>query len=86
MVEENFSKIIKQKGLFIVDFLHCTYIKVDNNWTENVCVTVISVNHSYSYKLISKKERYYMYVNHSFIFLLQVNNIKDSDYNNLIKF
>jgi hypothetical protein len=31
-------------------------------------------------------ERFYMYVNHSFIFLIKSNSIKDSDYNNLILF
>ena len=67
-------------------FLHCTYIKVDQNGTEAVFATVSNANGSYSYKLISKKEWYYKYVNHSFIFFITSDNIKDLDYNNLIIF
>ena len=40
----------------------------------------------YSYNPNEKKEYYYMYVNHSFIFLITSDSIKDSDYNNLITF
>ncbi len=36
--------------------------------------------------LVKKKESYYIYVNHSFLFLITSDSIKDSDYNNLIIF
>ncbi len=53
--------------------------------TEAVAITTFGVL-NYSYKLVKKKEWYYMYVNHSFLFLIRSESIKDSDYNNLIIF
>ena len=42
--------------------------------------------HEFSNNPNEIKELYYMYVNHSFIFLITSDSIKDSDYNNLIIF
>ena len=64
--EADFSKINNEQKLFIGDVLHKTFIKVDQNGIAPE----------------QQIERYYMYVNHSFIFLITDNNIKESDHNN----
>ena len=64
LVEEaNFCKIVKQKGLFIGDFLHST---------ETVSATVSSANHSYSYNLYQKKNNIICILIIVLLFLLQV--------------
>ena len=81
--EANFSKINNEK-LYIGKILHKTFIKIDQNGTEAAATTVIILENSIT--SFQEKERYSMYVNHSFIFLITSDNIKDSDYNNLILF
>ena len=87
--EANFSKISKPnneiKGLFINDILHKTKITVDQNGTVAVAITTFEI-HEFSNNPNEIKELYYMYVNHSFIFLITSDSIKDSDYNNIIIF
>ena len=83
--EANFSKINNEQKLFIGDVLHKTFIKVDQNGTEAAAATAV-IQLVTSAGPEQQIERYYMYVNHSFIFLITDNNIKDSDYNNLILF
>ncbi len=82
--EANFNKINDEKKLYIDNILHKTFIKIDQNGTEAAATTVII--HENSITSFQEKERYSMYVNHSFIFLITSDNIKDSDYNNLILF
>ena len=82
--EANFSKISKSK-LFIDDILHQSKITVDQNGTVAVAITTFEI-HEFSNNPNEIKELYYMYVNHSFIFLITSDSIKDSDYNNLITF
>ena len=82
--EANFNKINEENKLFIGDILHKTFIKVNQNGTEAAAATVISQMATSAPP--EEIERYYMYVNHSFIFLIIRDSIKDSDYNNLILF
>ena len=82
--EANFNKINEENKLFIGDILHKTFIKVNQNGTEAAAATVISQMATSAPP--EEIERYYMYVNHSFIFLIISDSIKDSDYNNLILF
>ena len=55
------------KKLFIGDILHKTYIKVNQNGTEAAAATAI-IQLATSAGPEQQIERYYIYVNHSFIF------------------
>ena len=83
--EANFNKINEKAILYIGDVLHKSFIKVDEKGTE-AAVTTSIINIYTSPGPGKEIERYYMYVNHSFIFLITSNSIKDFDYNNLILF
>ena len=84
--DANFNRINDTEKLFIKDFFHKTFIKVDQNGTEAAAVTATIIQVFGSAGPGKIKQRYYMYVNHSFIFFITSNSIKDSDGNNLILF
>ena len=81
--DANFSKLTNNKTK-LGDVLHETYIKIDQNGTEAAAVTVINEISSSDFK--ENIERYYMNVNHSFIFFITSDSIKDLDGNNLLLF
>ena len=83
--DANFNRINDKEKLYIKDVFHKTFIKVDQDGTEAAAVTYI-IDIPLCPPFGMEKERYYMYVNHSFIFLITSNSIKDSDGNNLILF
>ena len=69
--------------IFINEIIHKTFIQVDEEGTEaaafNRAITV--------YGLDQKPDKeYYMYVNHSFIYMIVSDEIKDSEGNYLIPF
>jgi len=82
ILEANFNKINEEEILYIGDVLHKSFIKVDEKGTEAAAATIFEMN-IYTWPGPGKEiERFYMYVNHSFIFLITSNSIKDFDYNN----
>ena len=80
--DANFNRINDKEKLFIKDIFHKSFIKVNQNGTVAGSITYIVVPTSPP----PMEAKYYMYVNHSFIFLITSNSIKDSDGNNLILF
>ena len=79
--EAHFCKINTEQKLFISDALHKNLIKVDQNGTEVAASTAV-IQLITSAGPDQQIKQYYMYVNHSFIFLITDNNIKESDHNN----
>ena len=71
-------------GTYIGQFLHQTFINVNENGTEASGATVVEIRTN-STSLFSK-EKYYMHVNNSFIFMIQSNKINDFDNNYLMPF
>ena len=71
------------QSIFIDDILHKTFIQVDEEGTEAAAVTaVIGILGS----ALKESKEYYMYVNHSFIYMIVSDEIKDSEGNYLIPF
>ena len=62
------------------DINHLTYIDVNENGTESAAVTIMYFN---STKVLPEKT---MNINHSFIYMIQSNKIKDSEGNYLMPF
>ena len=81
----NFNKLTDQK-IKLDNVFHKTYIKIDQNGTEAAAATLIDIQIVITNHQDYQKKRYYMNVNHSFIFFITNDNIKDSDGNNLILF
>ena len=80
----DFSNIIEDsdRPIYIEEIMHKTYIEIDEEGTEAAAVTVaIGVFGS-----APPSEEVYMYVNHSFIYAIVCDNIKDHNGNYLIPF
>ena len=74
----DFTKINKSYNTYIKNIFHSTFIKIDQNITESASSKIGTD--------IDSSNQYIMNVNHSFIFLITSNSIKDLDGNNFILF
>ncbi len=75
----DFSKIVKQNS-FISQIKHKTYIEIDEEGTE----VTAALGEAVTYSGLPKD--YYMYVNHSFIYTIISEDIKDHNGNYLMPF
>ena len=75
-----YDNLCKNKYIYMDDINHLTYIDVNENGTEAAAVTIMNFNGTEMPPEIS------MNINHSFIYMIQSNNIKDPDGNDMIPF
>ena len=78
-----FTKLNEGIPLKINDIIHKTFIAVDEKGTEAAAVTAIS---AVGASMEKPKEYTYMYVDHSFIYMIKDNRVKDSNGNDLMLF
>ena len=78
-----FTKLNEGISLKINDIIHKTFIEVDEKGTEAAAVTAIS---AVGASMEKPKEYTYMYVDHSFIYMIKDNRVKDSNGNDLMLF
>ena len=78
-----FTKLNEGTPLKINDIIHKTFIAVDEKGTEAAAVTAIS---AVGASMEKPKEYTYMYVDHSFIYMIKDNRVKDSNGNDLMLF
>ena len=81
--QADFGKINNEYNMYIKDIIHKTFIKVDKYGTEAAAATIVNGGIVLSADYYPK---YYMIVDHSFIFLITNKLIEDSNKNNLILF
>jgi len=82
--EADFSNLVDGQ-CFISDFFQKTYIDLNENGTEAAAATVAIFANSTGPIKFDDIQRY-MYVNHSFIYMIESNEIKDTDKNNIMPF
>ena len=92
--EDNLTVVLNNLGMNLKDFgniipnieikeiIQKTFIKIDEEGTEAAAVTITSMFTAYE----ENPKYYYMHVNHSFIYAIVSDNIKDSNNNYLIPF
>ena len=80
----DFSNLVDGQ-CFISDFYQKTYIDLNENGTEAAAATVAIFANSTGPIKFDEIQRY-MYVNHSFIYMIESNEIKDTDNNNIMPF
>ena len=78
-----FTKLNEGTPLKINDIIHKTFIAVDEKGIEAAAVTAIS---AVGASMEKPKEYTYMYVDHSFIYMIKDNRVKDSNGNDLMLF
>ena len=76
------NNIFENDNTGIEEILHTTFIDVNENGTEAAAVTINVFNGT----ILKPREELVMNVNHSFIYLIQSDKIKDSDENYLMPF
>ena len=76
----NFENLCQNVETYISSIFQSTYIDVNENGTEAAAVTVVPMVGS-----AFVEDEYYMYVNHSFIYMIQ-SEIKDANNNYLMPF
>ena len=76
------NNLFENDNTGISEILHTTFIDVNENGTEAAAVTINVFNGT----ILKPKEELVMNVNHSFIYLIQSDKIKDSDENYLMPF
>ena len=79
---DEFNNLLNNSQPSIEDILHKTYIDLNENGTEAAAITVNVFNGT----IFEPEEDYIMDVNHSFIYMIQSNDIKDSEGNFLLPF
>ena len=82
--EADFSNLVDAACL-ISKFYQKTYIDLNENGTEAAAATVAVFENSTGPMILDDIQRY-MYINHSFIYMIESNEIKDSDSNNIMPF
>ena len=80
-----FTNLSAENRLYISDILHKTFIEVDEKGTEAAAVTAIEMVETTSVGPEEKKITY-MYVDHSFIYMIRDKRIKDTNSNNMMLF
>ena len=80
----DFSNLVNG-ACFISQFFQKTYIDLNENGTEAAAATVAIFANSTGPMILDDIQRY-MHVNHSFIYMIESNEIKDFDNNNIMPF
>lgn len=80
----DFSNLV-DAACFISKFYQKTYIDLNENGTEASAATVAIFSNSTGPMILDDIQRY-MHVNHSFIYMIETNDIKDSESNNIMPF
>ena len=80
-----FTNLNEGIPLKISNILHKTFIEVDEKGTEAAAVTAIEMVETTSVGPEEKKITY-MYVDHSFIYMIRDKRIKDTNSNNMMLF
>ena len=80
-----FPNLNESEPLKISQIIHKTFIQVDEKGTEAAAVTIIEMDDACI--LIDKEKKIkYMYVDHSFIYMIKDKRIKDTNGNNMMLF
>ena len=80
-----FPNLNESEPLKISQIIHKTFIQVDEKGTEAAAVTIIEMDEACI--LIDKEKKIkYMYVDHSFIYMIKDKRIKDTNGNNMMLF
>ena len=79
-----FTNLNEGTPLKISNILHKTFIEVDEKGTEAAAVTAIGMAETTS--VGPEKKKIYMYVDHSFIYMIRDKRIKDTNSNNMMLF
>ena len=82
--EADFTKIFKINNVKIDKIIQKTFIKIDEEGTEAAAVTIAMLDNAMIME--EEKKEYYMYVNHSFIYSIISDDIKDTKGNYLMPF
>ena len=77
----NFENLCQNSQTYVNQILQSTYIDVNENGTEAAAVTLVEMAGAAFHE-----EEYFMNVNHSFIYMIKSNKIKDADNQNLMPF
>jgi serpin B len=80
----DFSNLVNG-ACFISQFFQKTFIDLNENGTEAAAATVAVFENSTGPMILDDIQRY-MHVNHSFIYMIESNEIKDSNNNNIMPF
>jgi serpin B len=83
-LEADFSNLV-DANCFISKFYQKTYIDLNENGTEAAAATVAIFQNSTGPMILDDIQRY-MHINHSFIYMIESDEIKDSDSNNIMPF
>ena len=79
-----FTNLNEGTPLKISNIVHKTFIEVDEKGTEAAAVTAIEMVETTSFE--PEKKKIYMYVDHSFIYMIRDKRIKDTNSNNMMLF
>ena len=82
--DADFSNLVNS-ACFISKFYQKTYVDLNENGTEAAAATVAVFTNSTGPIKFDDIQRY-MHVNHSFIYMIESNEIKDTDNNNIMPF
>lgn len=77
----NFGNLCQTENINVNKIIHKTYIDLNENGTEATAVTSVEMTYA-----SMPKEEYFMYVNHSFIYMIQSDKIQDIENEYLMPF